>query len=75
MHLAGDSELVRELENFFDSSSITHREIVSCEQCGSRMQNYDFEFWLFGTEKTWTVKIPLCSTCGRAIVPQSLGIH
>jgi len=61
---ADSSQHVQELADFFDSQSMVQREPVLCECCGTKMQLRKFDFWFFGTEKKWTIPVPVCPMCG-----------
>jgi hypothetical protein len=69
------SQLLQDLADFLDSTSIAQAQIAFCEHCGSKMQPREFDFWLLGTEKVWTIPFPICPKCARATVRESRTIH
>jgi hypothetical protein len=49
----------------FDSQAIADPAIALCERCGTEMEHREFEFRWFGTEKVWTIPVPVCPVCSE----------
>jgi hypothetical protein len=41
-----------------------------CVGCGSPMRRLEIQFFLYGSERSWKISLPLCPCCD--LVPESL---
>jgi hypothetical protein len=51
------------IERFLHSQSLALRQQKLCRECGSVMLNMESTFSLFGTDKSWTLALPVCLLC------------
>jgi hypothetical protein len=57
------------IEGFLHRESLAPRQQELCPECGSVMPNMESTFYLVGTEKSWTLALPVCLFCERDARP------
>jgi hypothetical protein len=60
------------VQSFFGAQTARQKG-QRCSHCGSKMQYLDGEFWLFGTDNTWSIFVPFCPTCEPELCKLSPG--
>jgi len=49
-----------EIENFFEKVSALAKVPQVCSICGREMKYFDATFFLYGTESSWELRVPVC---------------
>jgi hypothetical protein len=49
-----------EIQDFFDKASKVADVPQFCTVCGREMKYFDATFFLYGTESSWKLRVPVC---------------
>ena len=60
------AELLQSIEQFLDIQSISPIEERNCSLCGSVLVYRQTDFWLYGSKKSWRIRLPHCPECDSA---------
>jgi hypothetical protein len=62
------SKLSPQLGSALDELSLKTPHLEQCCKCGNTMLSTDAQFWFWGRDEHWTLKMPFCVNCdGEAI--------
>jgi hypothetical protein len=64
-------KLFPELGSALDELSLRTPDLGKCSNCGNAMVTSDAQFWLWGRDEQWNLKLPLCTNCDAETI-QSL---
>jgi hypothetical protein len=59
------------IDEFFNKAALCSTTPQLCKNCGQEMNYLQSTFFLYGTDSSWTVRIPACE-CSNKIRPPAV---
>jgi hypothetical protein len=66
-HLTKREEFLQSLKDFFEARSAEdHQAERLCPRCGAAMRLVHTTFWLYETDSSWDLRVPVCACASRS---------
>ena len=71
-HLTKREEFLQSLKDFFEAQSAEDRQAERlCPRCGAAMRLVHTTFWLYETDCSWDLRVPVCACASTRATPDS----